>query len=345
MDFEKRPTAGFYVSYDPPIAVLPPPPERPDMATAPPPPDLGEAPPTPVTPTATPNEPEAKTPKLSKAARAKLAREERLAKAKAEKQARAERLAQAKADQLAKAEAEKQARAERLAQAKAEKQGKAETPPPEETPPEEAPKLSKAARAKLAREERLAKAKAEKQAREERLAQAKADRLAKAEAEKQAKAEKPAAPEKPEKVAKAEPEEAPPLVAPPKSQRAAQQRVRTELFNPSGITSHVVHFDFDAEQPRARFLAVLDGIARSLVEHPEIHRLRIEGHTDSIGDETYNQGLSERRARWVADYLVRKSVAAERVHSVGFGESRPRANGSDSAARAENRRIEFVIEE
>jgi outer membrane protein OmpA-like peptidoglycan-associated protein len=83
----------------------------------------------------------------------------------------------------------------------------------------------------------------------------------------------------------------------PRSAPSEAATTTTEVYNPSGITSKVVHFDFDVDQPRPRFAHVLDRIAGALRAHPEIRRVRIEGHADEIGTEQYNQGLSERRAR------------------------------------------------
>jgi outer membrane protein OmpA-like peptidoglycan-associated protein len=121
--------------------------------------------------------------------------------------------------------------------------------------------------------------------------------------------------------------------------------VRTEVLNPSGITSKVVRFDFDSDRPRSPFHNALDQIAKSLAAHLEIQHLRIEGHTDDVGPENYNQGLSERRARNVALYLRAKGIKGARLETVGFGETRPSVPGQSAQARASNRRVEFVIVE
>lgn len=69
--------------------------------------------------------------------------------------------------------------------------------------------------------------------------------------------------------------------------------------------------------------------------------VRIEGHTDSVGDAGANQRLSEARAAAVRDALVGRGLAAERLSAVGFGDSQPRADNTTEAGRAVNRRIEF----
>ncbi|MCB1832791.1 MAG: OmpA family protein, partial [Geminicoccaceae bacterium] len=67
----------------------------------------------------------------------------------------------------------------------------------------------------------------------------------------------------------------------------------------------------------------------------------VQGHTDSTGATDYNQGLSERRAQSVLDYLTGKGVEAERLTAVGFGENRPIASNDTEEGRAQNRRVEI----
>jgi outer membrane protein OmpA-like peptidoglycan-associated protein len=88
---------------------------------------------------------------------------------------------------------------------------------------------------------------------------------------------------------------------------------------------------------------LLDSVARVLQEHPEIERIRIEGHTDSRGSAEYNRDLSQRRANAVRTYLADKGVAAERLEAVGVGEDRPIASNGSASGRAANRRVEFII--
>jgi len=72
-------------------------------------------------------------------------------------------------------------------------------------------------------------------------------------------------------------------------------------------------------------------------------RVEIGGHTDSIGDEGYNQRLSEARAATVKNYLSDQQVEADRLTAVGFGEASPRATNDTAEGRAENRRITFTV--
>lgn len=69
----------------------------------------------------------------------------------------------------------------------------------------------------------------------------------------------------------------------------------------------------------------------------------IEGHTDSVGSETYNLGLSQRRADAVRAALISKGISENRITAKGYGESRPVASNTTAAGRQQNRRVEIVI--
>lgn len=91
--------------------------------------------------------------------------------------------------------------------------------------------------------------------------------------------------------------------------------------------------------------AVLAEVAKLLAEHPEILRVRVEGHTDDVGDARYNQELSERRAASVVAWLVAHGVEAPRLASAGYGSARPLAPNGTEEGRARNRRVVFTIED
>lgn len=101
-----------------------------------------------------------------------------------------------------------------------------------------------------------------------------------------------------------------------------------------------VFFDFNRATIKPAFFPELDRIARMLVENTNI-RLQISGHADRAGPAGYNQGLSERRARAVADYLAGKGVTRERVTTVGYGETRPAVPTADGVREPRNRRVEI----
>ncbi len=83
-------------------------------------------------------------------------------------------------------------------------------------------------------------------------------------------------------------------------------------------------------------------VAASLGRYPET-TVEIIGHTDNVGSENYNLGLSQRRAQAVADVLLAEGVAPWRIRTRGVGFSRPVATNDTEAGRAANRRVEIVI--
>jgi outer membrane protein OmpA-like peptidoglycan-associated protein len=94
-------------------------------------------------------------------------------------------------------------------------------------------------------------------------------------------------------------------------------------------------------------LAVSEGLLQQvkavIEQHPEIARVRIEGHTDSVGKDARNLLLSKRRARSVVRWLVKAGVAQPRLQAVGCGETRPIAENDSDDGRQTNRRVEFHI--
>ena len=103
-----------------------------------------------------------------------------------------------------------------------------------------------------------------------------------------------------------------------------------------------IQFEFDSDAIKAESYATLDKAAETMKAHPE-YNLDIAGHTDNIGTDTYNQGLSERRAASVVKYLTNKGIDASRLKSEGFGETKPIADNETVEGRAQNRRVEFKV--
>lgn len=101
-------------------------------------------------------------------------------------------------------------------------------------------------------------------------------------------------------------------------------------------------YDFNSAEVKATARQNLQSLAASLDRYPDT-QLLIAGHTDSVGTDSYNQQLSERRARAAADYLVSQGVSAARLRTVGMGESEPVDTNDSEAGRARNRRVEIAI--
>lgn len=106
---------------------------------------------------------------------------------------------------------------------------------------------------------------------------------------------------------------------------------------PAGIT-----FDVDKADIKPEFYGPLDRVAATLRKYPQSY-IDVIGHTDSQGDASYNQELSERRARAVQSYLAARGVNQARMVAYGQGESQPVATNDTAAGRAANRRVELRI--
>jgi outer membrane protein OmpA-like peptidoglycan-associated protein len=88
----------------------------------------------------------------------------------------------------------------------------------------------------------------------------------------------------------------------------------------------------------------LNEVADALTKNDSESKIVVEGHTDSQGGAPYNQELSQRRAQSVRDYLVSRHIAPDRVTAVGYGLTRPIADNGSAEGRANNRRVEIVVQ-
>jgi OOP family OmpA-OmpF porin len=103
-----------------------------------------------------------------------------------------------------------------------------------------------------------------------------------------------------------------------------------------------VKFEFDSDRLTDDAKTILDGVVETLKNYAEI-KIEVQGHTDWIGTEAYNQGLSERRARSVKTYLAGKGVPADHMTTKGFGESMPIDSNETDEGREKNRRVELKV--
>jgi OOP family OmpA-OmpF porin len=129
---------------------------------------------------------------------------------------------------------------------------------------------------------------------------------------------------------------APPPAAPPPPPPALQTGEKL-------LTLHGPNFDFDKATltPEARRL--LDDVAVKLKANPGA-KVGIEGHTDAMGSEPYNERLSLARANAVREYLISAGVPGSQIADVrGYGESKPIASNDTEEGRAENRRVEIIV--
>ncbi len=109
------------------------------------------------------------------------------------------------------------------------------------------------------------------------------------------------------------------------------------------IITEPVYFATNKDRILDRSKPILDEVARVLAENPQIDLVRIEGHTDSRGRDSYNLDLSQRRANAVREYLIGDGIDRDRLEAVGYGETVPIADNETADGRAKNRRVEFTI--
>lgn len=108
------------------------------------------------------------------------------------------------------------------------------------------------------------------------------------------------------------------------------------------VTTRGILFGTNSARIRPESTPVLKEIGSMLQDHPEL-TISIHGHTDSDGDDAYNQDLSERRAGAVKDYLVEAyDIDPGRLQTAGFGESQPVADNRSPEGKQQNRRVELV---
>lgn len=110
------------------------------------------------------------------------------------------------------------------------------------------------------------------------------------------------------------------------------------------MIDQVIHFEFDKANIRPQSYPILKDVANIINSNQgSIAKVMVEGNTDSIGSDAYNQKLSERRAMSVKTFLVKEGVPGSLMDAVGYGESRPVATNDTAAGRALNRRTQFKV--
>lgn len=109
------------------------------------------------------------------------------------------------------------------------------------------------------------------------------------------------------------------------------------LNMPGNIT-----FKTDSSDLQPNFFRVLDSVVLVVKEYNKT-LIEVAGHTDSTGSDTYNQALSERRANTVGEYFGSRNILADRIITIGAGETRPVASNDTTDGRALNRRVEITL--
>lgn len=104
-----------------------------------------------------------------------------------------------------------------------------------------------------------------------------------------------------------------------------------------------IQFETNKAVIKPESFGLVDEITAAVRDTAQIKKLSIEGHTDDVGGDKYNQKLSEQRAAAVRTYLVEKGIDAGRLVSKGWGETKPIGDNKTEEGREQNRRVEFII--
>ena len=129
----------------------------------------------------------------------------------------------------------------------------------------------------------------------------------------------------------------------PKENRGCPVKGAAKLEGNRIELGEVVYFDTAKDGIQKRSSPLLDNVATIMKTHPEIGKIRVEGHTDAQGKRAYNVKLSQRRAAAVVKALVKRGVPAGRLVAQGLGPDRPIADNATAEGRAKNRRVELRV--
>jgi outer membrane protein OmpA-like peptidoglycan-associated protein len=124
----------------------------------------------------------------------------------------------------------------------------------------------------------------------------------------------------------------PPPTPPPPPPPAARQP----------ISFHSVNFDFDKSNLKPEAKVELDRAVKIMQDNPDVV-LELQGNTDNVGTDAYNQALGKRRADAVFNYMKAKGINPNRLKTVSFGKGKPVASNATDEGRAQNRRVDLVI--
>jgi len=122
-----------------------------------------------------------------------------------------------------------------------------------------------------------------------------------------------------------------------------EREALVEIGSKRILLNDSITFDTGMDTIKSASFPLLDQVVKLLADHPEMKKVRVEGHTDNVGGAAYNKDLSARRAASVVRYLIGKGVAQSRLAPAGYGFEQPLASNASALGRAKNRRVVFTI--
>ena len=131
----------------------------------------------------------------------------------------------------------------------------------------------------------------------------------------------------------------PPVADPPPPEPPKQVKIRDNRIE----LGQKIQFALNKAEILPVSFALMDELAKTIVDNPQVQKVSIEGHASNEGQAQHNLTLSKARAEAVRAYLVSKGVSADRLSSQGFGATKPIASNDNEEGREKNRRVEFKI--
>ncbi|MCH2109972.1 MAG: OmpA family protein [Polyangiaceae bacterium] len=135
----------------------------------------------------------------------------------------------------------------------------------------------------------------------------------------------------------------PPPPPPPEPPAEPTPPPRVEIRDNKIEIHDKILFEVRKAEIREESFGLMEEIAEVLKKNPQIKKVSIEGHTDSVGSDQYNQDLSDKRSKAVMQWLVDHGVEADRLEAQGHGETQPIADNETDEGKEKNRRVEFNI--
>lgn len=124
---------------------------------------------------------------------------------------------------------------------------------------------------------------------------------------------------------------------------AAGRLAEGKLLYETVLSDDKVKFGFDKAELSAEAKAALDAFAAQLKTENKNVYIEVQGHTDNVGGELYNEKLGKQRAEAVEEYLAKQGIPLFRIESISYGESEPVADNKTREGRAQNRRVVLVV--